>query len=92
VGDAVNIAARLEQAAAPGEILLGPETVGLVRDAVRVQALEPMALKGKSNPVAVCRLVEVLVDAGSPPRRLDTQWSEGHISFGCKARPVVRGG
>jgi class 3 adenylate cyclase len=56
----------------PGEILLGPETVGLVRDAVRVQALEPMALKGKSNPVAVCRLVEVLVDAGSPPRRLDT--------------------
>src|SRR5205823_5048889 len=36
IGDAVNVAARLEQAAAPGQILLGPETVRLVRDAVRV--------------------------------------------------------
>ena len=72
VGDAVNIAARLEQAAAPGEILLGPDTVGLVRDAVSVQPLEPMPLKGKSHPVAVSRLVEVLVEAGSPRRRLDT--------------------
>jgi class 3 adenylate cyclase len=72
VGDAVNVAARLEQAAAPGEILLGPETVGLVRDAVSVEALEPMALKGKAHPVAVYQLIEVLADAGSPRRRLDT--------------------
>jgi class 3 adenylate cyclase/tetratricopeptide (TPR) repeat protein len=72
VGDAVNVAARLEQAAAPGEILLGPETAGLVRDAVSVEALEPMALKGKSGPVAVHRLVEVLVKAGSPRRLLGT--------------------
>jgi len=72
VGDAVNIAARLEQAAGPGEILLGPKTADLVRDAVSMQALEPMALKGKSHPVAVSRLVEVLVPAGSPPRHLDT--------------------
>jgi class 3 adenylate cyclase len=72
VGDAVNIAARLEQEAGPGEILLGPETAELVRDAVSVEALEPMALKGKSHPLAVSRLVEVLVPAGSPPRRLDT--------------------
>jgi class 3 adenylate cyclase len=49
VGDAVNVAARLEQAAAPGEILLGPETVDLVRDAAGLEALEPMALKGKSG-------------------------------------------
>ena len=33
-GDAVNIAARLEQAAAPGEILIGEPTYRLVRDAV----------------------------------------------------------
>jgi class 3 adenylate cyclase/tetratricopeptide (TPR) repeat protein len=72
VGDAVNIAARLEQAAGPGEILLGPETAELVRDAVSVEALEPMALKGKSHPVAVSRLVEVLVPAGSPRRHMDT--------------------
>jgi class 3 adenylate cyclase len=34
VGDAVNVAARLEQTAAPGEILLGTETYELVRDHV----------------------------------------------------------
>ena len=72
VGDAVNIAARLEQAAGPGEILLGPKTADLVRDAVSMAAAEPMELKGKSYPVAVCRLLEVLVPAGSPPRHLDT--------------------
>jgi len=72
VGDAVNIAARLEQAAAPGEILLGPGTAGLVRDAVSAQALEPIAVKGKSAPVPAWRLIEVLVGTGSPPRRFDT--------------------
>ena len=39
VGDAVNVAVRLEQAAAPGEILLGEETLRLVRDAVEVEPL-----------------------------------------------------
>src|SRR5829696_6550570 len=33
-GDALNVAARLEQAARPGEILIGSETLALVRDAV----------------------------------------------------------
>jgi class 3 adenylate cyclase len=72
VGDAVNVAARLEQSAGPGEILLGADTVSLVRDAVSAQRLEPLTLKGKSGPVAAYRLAEVLVEAGSPPRRLDT--------------------
>jgi class 3 adenylate cyclase/tetratricopeptide (TPR) repeat protein len=72
VGDAVNVAARLEQAAGPGEILLGPKTADLVRDAVSLEALEPMALKGKSHPLAISRLVEVLVPAGSPRKQLDT--------------------
>lgn len=72
VGDAVNVAARLEQAAAPGEILLGAQTAYLVREAVSLEPLEPIALKGKSDPVQVHRLVEVLIDQGPPPRRLDT--------------------
>ncbi len=72
VGDAVNVAARLQQVAAPGEILLGPQTGYLVREAVTLDLLEPIALKGKSDPVQVHRLVEVLIDKGSPPRRQDT--------------------
>ena len=45
-GDAVNVAARLEQAAQPGEILIGSATRLLVRDAVVVEDVEPMQLKG----------------------------------------------
>ena len=48
-GDAVNLAARLEQAARPGEVLLGESTVRLVRGAVAVAAVEPLALKGKAR-------------------------------------------
>ena len=40
-GDAVNVAARLEQAARPGEVLLGPETMRLVQDAVEAEPVEP---------------------------------------------------
>jgi class 3 adenylate cyclase/tetratricopeptide (TPR) repeat protein len=72
LGDAVNVAARLEQAAAPGEVLLGQETVDLVRDAAVVEALAPMELKGKSKPVAAYRLVEVIAGAGTPARHLDS--------------------
>ena len=58
-GDAVNVAARLEQAAQPGEILLGEETLALVRDAVETEEVEPLELKGKAEPVAAYRLVAV---------------------------------
>src|SRR5215213_4717852 len=39
-GDAVNVAARLEQAAEPGEVLVGQPTLALVRDAVEVEQVE----------------------------------------------------
>jgi class 3 adenylate cyclase/tetratricopeptide (TPR) repeat protein len=71
VGDAVNTAARLEQAAAPGEILLGEPTFRLVRDAVRAEAVAPIAAKGKSEPVAAHRLLEVVAGAEPFARRLD---------------------
>jgi class 3 adenylate cyclase len=48
-GDAVNVAARLEQAAAPGETLIGAETRLLVRNAVRVEPVEPLVLKERSR-------------------------------------------
>ncbi|HEY6135707.1 MAG TPA: adenylate/guanylate cyclase domain-containing protein, partial [Rubrivivax sp.] len=56
-GDAVNVAARLEQAAPVNEIYLGETTYQLVRDAVEVEAVEPLALKGKTEKVAAYRLV-----------------------------------
>ena len=71
-GDAVNVAARLEQAAASGETLIGAETRALVRDAIRVEAVEPLALKGKSEPVVAFRLLEVLLDSDALARHLET--------------------
>src|SRR5262245_43973453 len=61
-GDAVNVAARLEQAASAGETLIGERTFSLVRDAVRVDAVEPLELKGKAEPVPAYRLLEVVGD------------------------------
>ncbi len=59
-GDAVNVAARLEQAAAPGEVLIGEPTLALVRPAAVTEPVEPLTLKGKSKPVPAFRLVSVL--------------------------------
>jgi class 3 adenylate cyclase/tetratricopeptide (TPR) repeat protein len=69
-GDAVNIAARLEQAAGTGEVLLGEETYRLVRDAVRVDELAPLGVKGKTEPLRAYRLGSVTGDTPYT-RRLD---------------------
>ena len=65
-GDAVNVAARLEQAAQPGEVLVGQSTLDLVRDSADVEPLEPLALKGKAEPVPAYRLLHV---RDAPQRR-----------------------
>jgi hypothetical protein len=59
IGDAVNVAARLEQAAPTLEILVGEPTYRLVRHAVDVEPVEPLPLKGKSEPVPAYRLLAV---------------------------------
>jgi class 3 adenylate cyclase/tetratricopeptide (TPR) repeat protein len=69
-GDAVNVAARLEQAAAPGEVLIGDRTYRLVRGAVEAELLPPLLAKGKSQPLTAHRLVAMTGDA-SFARRLD---------------------
>lgn len=50
-GDAVNVAARLEQAAPVGTILIGELTRQLVGAAVVVDEVEPLTLKGKAQTV-----------------------------------------
>src|SRR5262245_21182057 len=68
-GDAVNVAARLEQSAEPGAILVGEATFRLVRDLVRAEPVEAVSAKGRAEPVAAYRVEEVLEDA-SPARSL----------------------
>ena len=71
VGDAVNVAARLEQAAAPGEVLIGEATRLLVRDAVTTEPAALPPLKGKETPVVAHRLLGVTPGAPGRARHLD---------------------
>jgi class 3 adenylate cyclase len=57
VGLTTHLAARMEQLATPGTILLTAETLRLVEDFVDVQALGPTSIKGLAEPVDVFQLV-----------------------------------
>jgi class 3 adenylate cyclase/tetratricopeptide (TPR) repeat protein len=70
-GDAVNVAARLQQAAAPNEVLIGEATLELVRGAAETQRVEPLELKGKSQPVPAHRLAAV---ADAPERSHESRF------------------
>jgi len=70
-GDAVNTAARLEQGAPSGDILIGASTLLLVRDAVEVEAIAPLAAKGKAEPLPAFRLLRVLQSERGRNRRPD---------------------
>jgi len=61
-GDAVNVAARLEQAAQPGEVLLGEATYRLAGDVAVVEAAPAVEAKGKSQPLAAWRLLGLRPD------------------------------
>jgi class 3 adenylate cyclase len=63
VGDTTNLAARLQQLAQPGTILLSETTARLVRSEARLEALEPVQVKGKTEPVTAWRVL------GRLPRR-----------------------
>jgi class 3 adenylate cyclase/tetratricopeptide (TPR) repeat protein len=70
-GDAVNVAARLEQAAGVNEILIGERTRRLAEGALELEPAEPIDAKGKSEPVLAHRLSSVRRDAPAFLRRFD---------------------
>jgi class 3 adenylate cyclase/tetratricopeptide (TPR) repeat protein len=57
VGDTVNVAARLQTAARPGSVTVGERTMRATRDAVGYNALEPLELKGKAEPVPAWEVI-----------------------------------
>jgi len=62
-GDAVNLAARLEESAPPGEILIGDATYRLIRGFATAEPLAPFTVKGKAEPVTAWKLLEVVTGA-----------------------------
>jgi class 3 adenylate cyclase/tetratricopeptide (TPR) repeat protein len=69
-GDAVNVAPRLEERAAPGEILMSEATHRLVRDIVVADEVEPVVLKGGVRQVRAWRVLRVQDATSAVPRRL----------------------
>ena len=86
-GDAVAVGKRLEQAAGPGEILLGEATHALLAHAVDATPLEPLALKGVQGATSAFRLVEVDPSATAIPRRSDTPFA-GRLEDAERLRQV----
>jgi DNA-binding SARP family transcriptional activator/tetratricopeptide (TPR) repeat protein len=72
IGEPARLAARLDQAAAPGEILIGEETRRLTREAALVEPTAPLPVKGRRQPIPAWRLLELFAGAEPIRRRLET--------------------
>src|SRR5262245_3126325 len=77
IGQTVHLAARMEQLAMPGSILLTPATLRLVEGLVQVHALGPIPVKGLVDPVEVAELVGV----SALRRRLQAAVARGLTRF-----------
>jgi class 3 adenylate cyclase len=62
-GEAVNLAARLQQHAEPGQILIGERAMQTLRHVARLRPIAPLTVKGVEAPLLAWELVEV-----GPPR------------------------
>jgi class 3 adenylate cyclase/predicted ATPase len=65
IGDPVNVAARLQSAARPGSVIVGETTHRLTRAAIEYVELQPLDLKGKSEPVPAWEAVRAVVRGGT---------------------------
>jgi len=63
IGDTVNIAARLEELAGPGQVLIGETTRALVEDMVVARKFGEVDLRGRSKPVIAYELVRLFKPA-----------------------------
>ena len=59
IGDTANVAARIQQAAAPATILLSEATYELAQSYARVEPVGPLVLKGKADPITAYRLLDI---------------------------------
>ncbi|MCA9838692.1 MAG: AAA family ATPase [Trueperaceae bacterium] len=67
MGSAVNLAARLETAASPGEVFVGPETLRLTRHSISYEPVSPVSLQGFPNITEVYRFLSFNEDSSDDP-------------------------
>jgi class 3 adenylate cyclase/tetratricopeptide (TPR) repeat protein len=68
-GDVVNTAARLQQAAPVGAVVVGEITCRATRDAIDYEALRPVRVKGKAEPLVLWRALRVRKPVGAEVER-----------------------
>src|SRR5688572_7703156 len=99
-GDAVNVAARLEQAAQPGEVIIGERTFQLIRELVEAEPLAPVSIKGKAEPVAAYRFVSFtgtaerrhnarMVGRATELRRLRDAYAQAVLDSSCQLFTIL---
>jgi class 3 adenylate cyclase/tetratricopeptide (TPR) repeat protein len=69
MGDVVNIASRLQAAARPGQVIVGPLTYAATRSVVRYESLGALVVKGREEPVEAWTAEEVVALPGQRPKR-----------------------
>lgn len=67
LGDAINVASRMEQAAAPGTVLITDHTLSLTDGMFESESLGPIEVKGKAEPVVAHRVVRFIGDHAPAP-------------------------
>jgi class 3 adenylate cyclase len=63
VGDSVNIAKRLQEAASIGQIIISEDTYHLVEDRITAAKMEPLTLRGRQEPIQVYEVISVRNEA-----------------------------
>jgi class 3 adenylate cyclase/tetratricopeptide (TPR) repeat protein len=77
VGQTTHLAARMEQSATPGAVLIAPNTLRLVEGYVHIKALGPISVKGLDAPIDVYEVV----GAGASRTRLQAAAARGFTRF-----------
>jgi class 3 adenylate cyclase len=85
VGETTHLAARMEQAARPGTVLIAPATLDLVERFLAVKSLGPVPVKGRSEPVEVYEL------SGIGPARTRLQAASGTSRVTLQSRWLLWG-
>ena len=89
MGDVVNTAQRLQVAALPGGVVVGPSTYAATREVIAYRSLGPVGVKGRDEPVEAWVAIETLLPPGHRPRRSQTPFV-GRDERARRARPRHR--
>ncbi len=88
MGDAVNTAQRLQVAALPGGVVVGPSTYAATREVIAYRSLGPVGVKGRDEPVEAWVAIETLLPPGHRPRRSQTPFVGRETELGVLGHAI----